>query len=153
MTKEYTVFENSVDINILGQKQQAKILNAINIKEIRKKAFNRDKFTCQCCKRGGDKYRDLMELHHIVPLEIGGDTTEENSTTLCVACHRFVHLYSTGDLYINKALSSSYDKLTDEQKKQYTNKKLFEDEKRKFKRIVILGSIIRKSAEENQDEK
>lgn len=149
MNKECAVTENNIYIDTLGKKQQTKILNTINIKEhedsVKRKAFIRDKFTCQCCKRGGDKYIDILDVHHIIPLEFGGDATVENSVTLCVACHRLIHLYSTRELYIDKAFYSSYDKLTDRQKKQYQSKMIFDDEKRRFERIIVLGSIIRKS--------
>ena len=64
---------------------------------------------------------------------------------LCVACHRLVHLYSTDDLHIDTALlNGSYDNLSEEDKDRYENEQIFEDEKKRFKRIIKLGSVIRK---------
>lgn len=113
--------------------------------EIRKAAMARDKTTCQCCKRGGPQYSDILDLHHILPVFLGGVDSVENSIMLCVACHRLVHLYSTGDLYIDSALlEGDWDSLDDEKKAVYQNEQIFEDEKMRFKRIIKLGSIIRK---------
>lgn len=113
--------------------------------EIRKAAMARDKTTCQCCKRGGPQYSDILDLHHILPVFLGGVDSVENSIMLCVACHRLVHLYSTGDLYIDSALlEGDWDSLDDEKKAVYQNEQIFEDEKMRFKRIIKLGSVIRK---------
>ena len=112
---------------------------------IRKSVMARDKNTCQCCKRGGEQYVDILDYHHILPVFLSGDDSVENGIMLCVACHRLVHLYSTDDLHIDKALlEGSYDDLTDEQKERYENSEIFEDEKKRFKRIIKLGSVIRK---------
>jgi hypothetical protein len=54
-------------------------------------------------------------------------------------------LYSTGDLTVDSALlESSYDELDEETKLRYPNEQIFEDEKMRFKRIIKLGSVIRK---------
>lgn len=112
---------------------------------IKKTVMQRDKGTCQCCKRGGEQYVDVLDYHHILPVFLGGADTVDNGIMLCVACHRLVHLYSTDDLHIDNALlSGSYDELDDEQRLRYENQEIFEDEKRRFKRIIKLGSTIRK---------
>jgi predicted HNH restriction endonuclease len=112
---------------------------------IKKTVMARDKSTCQCCKRGGEQYVDILDYHHILPVFLSGADTPENGIMLCVSCHRLVHLYSTDDLHIDTALlTGSYDDLTDEQKSHYENEEIFEDEKRRFKRIIKLGSVIRK---------
>ena len=112
---------------------------------IKKTVMARDKSTCQCCKRGGEQYVDVLDYHHILPVFLGGADTPENGIMLCVSCHRLVHLYSTDDLHIDTSLlTSKYDELSDEQKALYDNEQIFEDEKRKFKRIIKLGSTIRK---------
>lgn len=112
---------------------------------IKKTVMARDKSTCQCCKRGGEQYVDILDYHHILPVFLGGADTPENGIMLCVACHRLVHLYSTDDVHIDSALlTGSYDELTDKQKEHYENEQIFEDEKKRFKRIIKLGSTIRK---------
>lgn len=111
---------------------------------IKKSVMARDNNTCQCCKRGGEQYVDILDFHHIVPIMLGGVDSVDNGIMLCVACHRLVHLYSTDDLHIDKALlEGSYDDLTEEQKTRYENEEIFEDEQRRFKRIITLGSKIR----------
>ena len=112
---------------------------------IKKTVMTRDNSNCRCCKRGGEQYVDILDFHHILPVYLGGADTPENGVMLCVACHRLVHLYSTDDLHIDKALlNSNYNDLTDEQKTRYENEEIFEDEKNRFKRIIKLGSAIRK---------
>lgn len=112
---------------------------------IKKAVIARDKTTCQCCKRGGPQYADSLDYHHIIPVFLGGEDTVDNGVMLCVLCHRMVHLYSTDELPLDKALlESSFDELSDEQKQQYPNAEIFEDEQKKFKKIIKLGSAIRK---------
>lgn len=112
---------------------------------IKKTVMARDNSTCRCCKRGGEQYVDTLDFHHVLPVFLGGDDSPENGVMLCVLCHRLVHLYSTGDLHIpDELVHGDYDTLPDDKKARYENKEIFEDEKNKFKRIVILGSKIRK---------
>ena len=112
---------------------------------IKKTVMARDNSTCQCCKSGGEQYVDILDYHHILPVFLGGADTPENGIMLCVACHRLVHLYSTDDLHVDTALlTGSYNDLSDEDKSHYENEEIFEDEKRRFKRIIKLGSTIRK---------
>ena len=115
---------------------------------VRKAAFVRDLYTCQCCKEGGESYIDVLEGHHIVPVMFNrGDSTVskdsiDNIITLCIKCHRQVHLYSTNELSIPKEKSAEdIAKMTDEEKV------LYEAEQMKFKRIVKLGTVIRKGME------
>ena len=112
---------------------------------IKKTVMARDNSTCRCCKRGGEQYVDILDFHHILPVYLGGADTPENGVMLCVSCHRLVHLYSTDDLHIDKALlSSDYSDLNEEQQSRFENEQIFEDEKNRFKRIIKLGSQIRK---------
>lgn len=112
---------------------------------IKKSVMTRDNSTCQCCKRGGQQYADILDYHHILPVFLGGADTVDNGVMLCVACHRLVHLYSTDDLHIDSALiSGKYEDLDEDAKSRYENEEIFEDEKKRFMRIIKLGSVIRK---------
>ena len=112
---------------------------------IKKTVMARDNSICQCCRRGGEQYVDILDFHHILPVFLGGADTPENGIMLCVACHRLVHLYSTDDLHIDSALlTGNYESLSDKDKMHFENEEIFEDEKRRFKRIIKLGSAIRK---------
>jgi 5-methylcytosine-specific restriction endonuclease McrA len=55
---------------------------------LRKKAFERDNFTCQKCKVQ-DKTARILEVHHINPLYIDGEDNLNNVITLCSDCHHF----------------------------------------------------------------
>ncbi len=55
---------------------------------LRKKAFERDDFTCQKCKIQ-DKTARILEAHHITLLVIGGEDNLDNIITLCGDCHHF----------------------------------------------------------------
>lgn len=105
---------------------------------IKKSVLARDNFTCKCCLNGGESYVDILEYHHIVPVFLGGADTPDNGITLCVACHRLVHLWGKGDLYLPKEKTSvELSEMTEEDKSRY---KL---ELARFKRIVKIGDSIR----------
>lgn len=55
---------------------------------LKKKAFERDNFTCQKCKIQ-DKTTKILEVHHISPLVFGGKDELDNLITLCSDCHRY----------------------------------------------------------------
>jgi hypothetical protein len=46
----------------------------------------RDNYTCLCCGATGRGIR--LQIDHIVPYNLGGETTVENSQTLCSVCNR-----------------------------------------------------------------
>ena len=106
---------------------------------IKKTVFARDNFTCKCCLEGGESYVDVMDFHHVLPVYLGGEDTPENGITLCVKCHRFVHLWSTGDLHLPK-------EKTEAELAELTEEDLFKykAEQAKFKKIVYIGDKIRK---------
>lgn len=106
---------------------------------IKRTVLARDNFTCACCKRGGESYVDSLDYHHILPVFLGGKDTPENGVALCVLCHRLVHLFSTGDLHLPKEKTEEeIGEMEDEERI------IYEDEQKKFKRIVKLGDVIRK---------
>ena len=116
---------------------------------LRKAVFARDNYTCRCCNRGGGSYIDVMEAHHIIPVflnkglnaDVAGDVMD-NLITVCILCHRMIHLYSTGELHLPKEKTpEELEKMTEEERV------IYKDEQMKFKRIVRLGTIIRRGIE------
>ena len=57
--------------------------------------FNRDGFTCQCCKKRSDK----LKLHHIVYKSHGGTDSVNNLITVCETCHSSENHQEGGILY------------------------------------------------------
>ena len=53
-------------------------------KEIRRRIFARDDYTCRYCgKRGG-----ALECDHVIPVVAGGDSDDSNLVTACRPCNR-----------------------------------------------------------------
>lgn len=57
--------------------------------------FNRDGFTCQCCKKRSDR----LKLHHIVYRSKGGTDSVNNLITVCETCHSSENHQEGGILY------------------------------------------------------
>lgn len=94
---------------------------------LRKSVLARDKDTCQICKvNGGQEFTEVLDVHHIIEVYLGGSDNIENLITACTVCHKLVHLYGRGELNIRPM-----DELS-------------ESEQARFKRIVKLGTVIRK---------
>lgn len=94
---------------------------------LRKAVLARDNNTCQICKTiSGQEFTEVLDVHHIVEVYLGGDDNINNLITACTVCHKLVHLYGRGELHIRPE-----EELTDE-------------EKPRFKRIIKLGTVIRK---------
>lgn len=106
---------------------------------IKKTVLARDNYTCKCCLNGGQSYVDILDYHHVLPVFLGGTDTPENGLTLCVACHRLVHLWSTGDLYLPKEKTDNELNELDED-----GIARYKGELARFKRIVKVGDVIRK---------
>lgn len=140
---------------------------------IRKAVLARDDNTCQCCKRGGPDYVDILDVHHIVEVYLGGEDSVDNSTTACLNCHKQIHLYAFGKLTIPKELTpdeleaktdqyiaevnlnrkkSGIDPMSSELEKEYRvdYQARYRAERDKYKRIVYLGNIIRKGLQERK---
>jgi 5-methylcytosine-specific restriction protein A len=105
---------------------------------IRKATFARDNYTCQCCMRGGEAYVDSLDYHHTRPVALGGEDSVSNGVTLCILCHRLVHLFGNGQLQLPKSLTDAeLAALTEDERAIHRSGEL------KFKRVVIFGQIIR----------
>lgn len=96
--------------------------------DLRKSVLARDNNTCQICKTcSGQMYVGVLDVHHIQEVYLGGTDDIDNLITACTVCHKMIHQYGRGDLYIPK--------------KEELNSA---EEEAKIKRIVKLGNIIRK---------
>ena len=64
-----------------SRKNQAKLLNRFG------RGF------CELCLRPGDSLPlpQVLEAHHIIPVEDGGGDERENIQIVCTACHRLIH--------------------------------------------------------------
>lgn len=93
---------------------------------LRKTVLARDNNTCQICKIiSGQEFTEVLDVHHIQEVYLGGSDDIDNLITACTVCHKLVHQYGRGELNIRPI-----DEMT-------------EIDKSRFKRIVKLGTIIR----------
>ncbi len=53
---------------------------------LRRRVLARDGLRCRCC---GSRHR--KQIHHIIPVSLGGRTVIENLITLCRTCHSLIH--------------------------------------------------------------
>lgn len=82
---------------------------------------------CQICKQiKGQEYVECIDIHHIQEVYLGGNDDIENLIPACTCCHKLIHLYGRGELYIRPM------------------EELSTEEQAKFKRVMKLGNIIRK---------
>lgn len=91
---------------------------------IRRSVESRAGGACECCSYGKD-VPDLMgvfQVHHIVPVQYGGDDSKGNLILLCHNCHKLVHDYETGRFSPEQ---DTYNRLDE------------------IKRIVVLGNMLR----------
>lgn len=94
---------------------------------LRKSVLARDKNTCKICEIiSGQEFTEVLDVHHIVEVYLGGDDSIDNLITACTVCHKLIHLYGRGELHIRP------------------EEELTEQEKNRFKRIMRLGTVIRK---------
>lgn len=89
---------------------------------VRLSILERDRYTCQVSGLGKGLpihlSRKLMEVHHIVPVSLGGRDDPDNLITLSRDVHALVHLIvsQNGKLGMNK---ETYDSLDEKDKKFY----------------------------------
>lgn len=94
---------------------------------LRKSVLARDNNTCKICEQiSGMEYTEVLDVHHIQEVYLGGTDDINNLITACTCCHKLVHLFGRGELNIRP-----FDEMD-------------EAEQKKFKRIIKLGTIIRK---------
>lgn len=94
---------------------------------LRKSVLARDNNTCKICEQiSGMEYTEVLDVHHIQEVYLGGTDDINNLITACTCCHKLVHLFGRGELNIRPF------------------EEMDEAEQKKFKRIIKLGTIIRK---------
>ena len=95
--------------------------------DLRKAVLARDHNTCQICiTNGGQEFVDVLDVHHIQEVYLGGDDNIDNLITACTVCHKLIHKFGRGELEIR-----SLDEFD-------------ENERMRFKKIIKLGTVIRK---------
>lgn len=93
---------------------------------LRKSVLSRDNNTCQICEMiSGMEFVEVLDVHHIQEVYLGGSDDINNLITACTVCHKLIHLHGRGELYMRPL-----DELS-------------ESEQRRFKRIIKLGNKIR----------
>lgn len=77
----------------------------------------RDDWTCQKC--GAQPEGQTVEAHHPVPLDVGGEDSLENLSTLCQRCHQYAPSWllpiadyrAAFDSYLSTGMRADYDLL------------------------------------------
>ena len=93
---------------------------------LRKAVLARDNNTSRIDpKCSGPAYADVMDVHHIHEVYLGGNDDIDNLITVDIISHKLIHLWARGDLHLD-----NIDQMS-------------EDEQEKFKKIIKLGNIIR----------
>lgn len=92
---------------------------------LRKSVLVRDNNTCQACGCGGQEFTEVLDIHHIQEVYLGGSDDIDNLITLCTVCHKLVHQYAQGGLNIRPEAEMP------------------DDEKSRFSTVVRLGTKIR----------
>jgi hypothetical protein len=99
-----------------------------------------DNNTCQACLMiGGASSISVLDYHHRVPVELGGDDDVSNGITLCLCCHNMVHNFANGGLVVEPEKTREVI-----EKMEETDRVLYELNVKKMKRIVKLGDLIRR---------
>jgi hypothetical protein len=78
-----------------------------------------------CKKISGMEFTEVLDIHHIQEVYLGGSDDINNLITACTVCHKLIHLYGRGELHMRPI------------------EELSEDEQMRFKKIVKLGTVIR----------
>lgn len=93
--------------------------------KLRKAVLARDDNTCRVCGMGGQEYPEVLDVHHVIEVYLGGNDDINNLLCACTVCHKLIHLWGRGELQVRP-----FDQMG-------------EAEANKFKRIIKLGNVIR----------
>lgn len=93
--------------------------------KLRKAVLARDNNTCRICGMGGQEYPEVLDVHHVIEVFLGGNDDINNLMCACTVCHKLVHLWGRGELQVRPF------------------EQMDEAEANKFKRIIKLGNVIR----------
>ena len=92
------MFNNYAKLSLYDKKMKRIGINKDSI--FGRTILRRDNYKCRLCHSNID-----IEIHHITPVVIGGETQEDNLITLCDICHHLIH-------YCNPNLRMNHKKLT-----------------------------------------
>lgn len=93
---------------------------------LRKSVLARDHNTCQICEiASGMEFVEVLDVHHIQEVYLGGSDDINNLITACTVCHKLIHLHGRGELQMRPI------------------EDLSPSEQKRFKRIIKLGNKIR----------
>lgn len=81
---------NPARVRQLGTTSQEVRISGRELQRVRFKIYKRDLGVCQMCNRVVELYGNAnsgSNVDHIIPLSVGGDYSDNNLWTLCIACH------------------------------------------------------------------
>lgn len=66
-------------------------MSELNINKLKSHPCNNGFFDDRQCEICKFDLTELLEIHHILPLQQGGDNSLDNISYLCPNCHRIIH--------------------------------------------------------------
>ena len=88
--RRYDKFERSPDVNKKNGRAWKRIRDR----------YAREHPLCEWCEKNG-RLTSAEEVHHILPISLGGTHDKSNLMSLCKSCHNKIHL-ELGDRQIRK---------------------------------------------------
>jgi 5-methylcytosine-specific restriction endonuclease McrA len=76
-------------------------------KRTKSSKFTPDITYCEICGRRQFGSKEVLEVHHKIPISEGGSDERDNLLFVCTACHKMCHFLR---LYLNTHLSHYYGK-------------------------------------------
>lgn len=80
-------------VNFYHPEDREKLMNVcLNYKtSLRKQVIKRDNYQCRSCGLFLIDASVKVEIHHVLPVSKGGNTTPNNLITVCYPCHKEIH--------------------------------------------------------------
>lgn len=107
----YRIKYNSEPVFNIPDPEIREIKKELTEKE-KEQVFIRDNYTCLCCGKFKMKGKRVnLEIDHIIPLKFGGQTTIDNSQTLCSVCNKVKSINEVNFRVYKTSLSSPKEEL------------------------------------------